>query len=179
MAFNAVWASVCSSFWSLFFWICSETFWCNTFLLANVSYATWKSSQEGVSFEIFPSTHFWLTQNTQISKHLVCQEVSFPGLIDCQDFQNHWQEALKWQSRGSSVALDFSISNFILIIIPWNFSNWFRLGNPFPTQVQYQVLSFRTDYELFDPLFLLPYWNMLVIEHWIFRFFWTLFTHIV
>lgn len=57
------------------------------FLSANVSYAIWKSSQDRVSFNIFPSTHFWLTQNTEISKYLVCQEVSFPGLIDCQFFR--------------------------------------------------------------------------------------------
>lgn len=76
----------------------SGTIWCNIFLLANVSYAIWKSSQDRVSFNIFPSTHFWLTQNTKISKYLVCQEVSFPGLIDCQCFQNYWNKELKGDS---------------------------------------------------------------------------------
>lgn len=83
-----------------------------TFLLANVSYAIWSSSQEGVSFNIFPSTHFWLTQNTKISKFLVCQEVSSPGLIDCQYFKNDWSENLMWYSMSFSVALDFSTYNF-------------------------------------------------------------------
>lgn len=83
------------------------------FLLANVSYAIWKSSQDRVSFNIFPSTHFWLTQNTEISKYLVCQEVSFPGLIDCQYFQNYCNKELKGDSMRWSVTLDFSIFNFV------------------------------------------------------------------
>lgn len=85
------------------------------FLLANVSYAIWKSSQDRVSFNIFPSTHFWLIQNTEISKYLVCQEVSFPGLIDCQYFQNYWNKELKGDSMRWSVTLDFSIFNFTLL----------------------------------------------------------------
>lgn len=60
-------------------------------VLANVSYAIWSSSQGGLSFNIFPSTRFWLTQNTKISKQLVCQDVSFPRLLDCQYFQNDWR----------------------------------------------------------------------------------------
>lgn len=98
-------------------------------------------------FNIFPSTRFWLTQNTKISKQLVCQDVSLPRLIDCQYFQNDWSEDLKWCCTICSLALDFSTSNSVLFqnYSFWNFINLCRVRNQFLTKVQHQVLPLLPD----------------------------------